>query len=426
MSNLKSRKFSATAFFLFVIILILLPLINAPPVPIESVDSAIVGGSSTTLTVGVTSFSGLSDSLLLVGVGIRSATATVTSIDFGDTTSCTSAQSLISDANSNHSGAETSTEFWYVTSPTDSHTTPTVCITITESTNFGAGVWVLSGINTGDVVENSTGINNLANASIQNNNSLAGTSADSLVLDITSMREDKGIWTPNSGQVLNFTVESGGGSKLEVRSFGIYASDSQTDMNWTIDKSAQYSKSIISINEASGVDTFPQWSDNSTNSTVAGTNIEHRITWTDDSALSGFIFSFDNGSAVFVNDSFVLMTGTSNQSNVSKVVNSTVGTFIQWKVYTNDSVNQLNATDTFNYTSTAADSCSCPSINTNFEINMSDSCEIFTDCDIGTGNITFVSTGNATFNSTITANNMGQPPASSTLFIGAECRVILG
>ncbi len=74
----------------------------------------------------------------------------------------------------------------------------------------------------------------------------------------------------------------------------------------------------------------------------------------------------------------------------------------------------------------AGDSCSCPASNTNWEINMSDSCTIYTDCNIGTGNITFVSTGNATFNATITAINMGQPPASSILFVGAELRVILG
>jgi len=175
--------------------------------------------------------------------------------------------------------------------------------------------------------------------------------------------------------------------------------------------------------------TPPQWFDNTTNSTLAGTNIKHSVRWTDDTALSGFIFSFDNGTGTFTNDSFVLMTGTNNFSNATKGVNITVGATIQWRIYANDtnSSNPFNATDIFVYNTTSADSCSCPAINNNFEINLSDSCQIFADCNIGNGNISFVSTGNATFNATITALNMNPPPDNAgVLFIGAECRVILG
>ena len=99
-------------------------------------------------------------------------------------------------------------------------------------------------------------------------------------------------------------------------------------------------------------DTFPQWFDNSTNSTDAGTLIEHRVRWTDDTALSGYIFSFDNGTGNLINDSFVQMTGLANWSNVTKFVNQTIGTTIQWRVYANDSINQLNSTDIFSYETT--------------------------------------------------------------------------
>ncbi len=99
-------------------------------------------------------------------------------------------------------------------------------------------------------------------------------------------------------------------------------------------------------------DTFPQWFDNSTNSTDAGTLIEHRVRWTDTTALSGYIFSFDNGTGTLINDSFVEMTGLANWSNVTKFVNQTIGTIIQWRVYANDSANQLNSTDIFSYETT--------------------------------------------------------------------------
>jgi hypothetical protein len=43
------------------------------------------------------------------------------------------------------------------------------------------------------------------------------------------------------------------------------------------------------------------------------------------------------------------MIGANNWSNVTKTVNFTVGTTIRWRVWTNDSSNNLNATDIFQY-----------------------------------------------------------------------------
>ena len=96
----------------------------------------------------------------------------------------------------------------------------------------------------------------------------------------------------------------------------------------------------------------PQWFDNSTNSTTNGTSIEHSVRWTDNTNLSGYIFSFDNGTGSFVNDGFVLMTGTNNWSNVTRSVNSTVNSTIRWKVWANDTSGNMNETDVFSYNTT--------------------------------------------------------------------------
>src|SRR3989344_7139256 len=95
---------------------------------------------------------------------------------------------------------------------------------------------------------------------------------------------------------------------------------------------------------------FPYWQDNLINSTQAGTLVKHSVNWTDNIGLSGFIFSFDNGTGTFVNDSFVQMTGISSWSNVTKVVNSATGSIIRWRVYANDSSNNWNNTEIFQYT----------------------------------------------------------------------------
>lgn len=95
--------------------------------------------------------------------------------------------------------------------------------------------------------------------------------------------------------------------------------------------------------------TSPLWLENSINSTLAGTPIEHSVLWNDES-LSGYIFSFDNCEGLFVNDTWTLFE--SNWSNVTKTVNSTVNCTINWMVYANDSSNNWNVTDLLSYNTT--------------------------------------------------------------------------
>jgi len=53
---------------------------------------------------------------------------------------------------------------------------------------------------------------------------------------------------------------------------------------------------VVEGSEETGIDiTPPTYSNNQTNSTIAGTNILHSLKWEDDSELSGYIFQFCNG-----------------------------------------------------------------------------------------------------------------------------------
>lgn len=93
----------------------------------------------------------------------------------------------------------------------------------------------------------------------------------------------------------------------------------------------------------------PKYSQNSTNSTLAGEAVEHRLYWESNTDLHTYIFSFDNGTGTFVNDSWVAFSGTGNWTNVTKVVNSTAGSAIRWIVYANDTSDNWNASDTYQY-----------------------------------------------------------------------------
>jgi hypothetical protein len=74
----------------------------------------------------------------------------------------------------------------------------------------------------------------------------------------------------------------------------------------------------------------------------------------------------------------------------------------------------------------AGDSCTCAGLNTNWEIDFSDSCLIYSDCDLGTGNITWTGTGTTVFNATIESYKMDPPPSGGLLKIGPQCLVKLG
>ena len=96
----------------------------------------------------------------------------------------------------------------------------------------------------------------------------------------------------------------------------------------------------------------PTYSLNSTNSTIVGTPVLHSLKWTDNRGLSGYIFSFDNCTGTFVNDTWVAWSGVPTEawSNVTKVINDTVGCTIRWKVYANDTSNNWAVSDTYSYT----------------------------------------------------------------------------
>ena len=153
-------------------------------------------------------------------------------------------------------------------------------------------------------------------------------------------------------------------------------------------------------------DNNPQWSSNTTNNTLAGGYTLHSVNWTDDLGLSGYIFSFDNGTGAQVNDSFVLFSGTQNWSNVSKWVNTTGDATIRWRVFANDSLGQVNSTSNFTYTTVAAPSDTCTYSGTgNWAVNCNDNCSISSNI-IGDGsNITFGGAGNFFIMANITGFN---------------------
>ena len=69
------------------------------------------------------------------------------------------------------------------------------------------------------------------------------------------------------------------------------------------------------------------------------------------------------------------------------------------------------------------DTCSCPSLNENWETDMSDYCNITTNCDLGTGGLNFTGIGETRCNATINTVDLGDTGSSGILYIQDNCLI---
>ncbi len=72
-----------------------------------------------------------------------------------------------------------------------------------------------------------------------------------------------------------------------------------------------------------------------------------------------------------------------------------------------------------------ADSCSCPGLNQDWVVDMSDNCSL-TVCELGTGTLNFTNTtsvGKVDCNGNINTTNLGVPPNTFILYINSTCNI---
>ncbi|MEM5794554.1 MAG: right-handed parallel beta-helix repeat-containing protein, partial [Candidatus Aenigmatarchaeota archaeon] len=173
--------------------------------------------------------------------------------------------------------------------------------------------------------------------------------------------------------------------------------DSSGSLSFTIYLSSEHEIKVEEDTQA------PQYSLNSTNSTIAGSAVSHNLFWQDNIGLSYAIFSFDNCTGEFQNISEMSLSGTQAWTNFTVTINETIGCTIRWKVYANDSSNNWNETEVFSYTTTSPSPCqqyisSCSELNlanTYYCLNQSILDSSSTACiNISANNITLDCLGN--------------------------------
>jgi len=75
------------------------------------------------------------------------------------------------------------------------------------------------------------------------------------------------------------------------------------------------------------------------------------------------------------------------------------------------------------YPFAAADTCTCAGLNEDWEIDMSDYCNITDSCDLGTGTLSFTGAGTTKCDAVIKTTNLGDPGASGLLSILDNCTI---
>jgi len=68
-----------------------------------------------------------------------------------------------------------------------------------------------------------------------------------------------------------------------------------------------------------------------------------------------------------------------------------------------------------------SDTCTCADSNNNWEVTMSDNCNITESCDIGTGNLTFTSTGFFNCSTSLKVNSIGDLTSGQIIYITEDC-----
>ncbi|MCD6477797.1 MAG: DUF2341 domain-containing protein, partial [Candidatus Aenigmarchaeota archaeon] len=181
--------------------------------------------------------------------------------------------------------------------------------------------------------------------------------------------------------------------------------------NFSGDQNFSFSLKTWYTNITGSDTTSPNWFDNSTNSTASSMPVEHRIKWTDNTGLEGYIFSFDNCTGALENITEGTLSGTEDWSNVTVVTNSTGGCTIRWKVFANDSSGNWKETDVFSYqTSVLTTEILFPT--QQFTTNTTSGKFLILDVDVsnGTGDIESgvnfnVNLSNSTISTTATINS---------------------
>ena len=123
----------------------------------------------------------------------------------------------------------------------------------------------------------------------------------------------------------------------------------QTDVNFLYNS---FAGTNASLNTSATPDTtVPTFDNNATNNTAPKINeaFNMSINISDETALSHYVFAWDNGTGTFTNDTAIVFPASTTEMNrnVTKTIQRVRGTTMQWRWHANDTTNNWNVSTTY-------------------------------------------------------------------------------
>jgi hypothetical protein len=140
----------------------------------------------------------------------------------------------------------------------------------------------------------------------------------------------------------------------EAKSYGIIITVKGETAENELKTATQTMNMIVTAPPSPPTNAPPTFFEGSVSATIAGKEALFLAELSDDSGLSGYIFSTNN-TGEWKNDSWVTLTGKTGWSNITKTLNSNVGSIIAWKVYANDSNNEWTVSEEYILKTTQAE-----------------------------------------------------------------------
>lgn len=185
--------------------------------------------------------------------------------------------------------------------------------------------------------------------------------------------------------------------RFYVNKTGYADNDSSFNLN------SSSTTTLITLTSTGGpvIGAYLNYSNNRTNSSLAGQTMLFSVYWESNSTLGSYLFSFDNGSGTFSNISNGSFSAVNvSWSNFSAVLNYTVNSTIRWMVYANNSQGRWNVTSTYSLTTNG---CGIIIRNYTLPANVSSSGTCFT---LATNN-TVLNCGGYWINHSLTTEGIG-------------------
>lgn len=203
-----------------------------------------------------------------------------------------------------------------------------------------------------------------------------------------------------------------------------------TNVAFTADYAATYA--LFASGPADEDTTPPTYSNAQTNNTIAGESTLFSLLVNDNTALNpnGYYIFSTNNTGEWVNESAVNFTTTPNWANVTKTLNSTIGTSVGYWWYFKDNVGNVNATETYILTTTTTPiytlNITSPTTASPLDVSEGENISIYFNYTYPNNTayvISSVTMGNVKIGEQFAEiiNNTGGTPNNTLLFCGDSC-----